>query len=1046
MAEGGVQRRLAVIVIADVVGYSHHMERDAVGTRERFHAIQNDLVEPILVDHQGRVVNTMGDAFLIEFNSVVGAVEAAVQFQRRMAETEADKQSDEQIQFRIGVNLGEIIVEGDDIHGEGVNVAARLEALADPGGIVISGRVHEQLHDDVDVGYEFMGEQQVKNVERLVRTYKVLLDPADAGKAPMPPASKQITPRAYKSIAAALVLLIMLTGGGAWWWSQQPDFEPADPKKFAYKLPDKPSIAVLPFNNLTGDKNQEYLADGLTENIIAVLSKSPDLFIIARNSSFTYKGKATKVQKIAEELGVRYILEGSVQKSGDTIRVTAQLIDAIDGKHLWADQYDKNLKDVFSVWDEITQNILVAMHLKLTRGGDAVSDWEMHKRDREAYRLNIEGTVHFQTFSPTGHRIAERMFSELLERQPDNPAALTKMGYLHWQKVVLGLSKNPATDKKKARDFATKALAITDNFDQVYLLLATLDNLDGSITAAYKNAKRGLELAPASGSSIALAGWIYSTAGHAEEGVRLLKLAMRTEPDYPQWIPGILSLALMKIGRNDEAMEVNDSILASRLEDVRAHGWALMRRAVFEVFSGDEAAARMTVQKLLAIQPTSNNAELVRFTQNDYYKEFFDRFHDALRKAGFPEHAPGKGPKAKPTKPSIAVLPFVNLSDDKDQEYFADGMTDDLITDLSKISGLFVIARNSSFQFKGKSIDVKAVGHELGVRYLLEGSVRRVGDRVRINAQLVDTTSGGHLWAERYEGAIADIFSLQDSVIAKIVSALAVELTDSDQKTLAERHQNVNLEAYDYVLRGRQLLSRIEGQETEKARAMFKKAIAVDPNYARAHLNLGLLHLYEWSIWGLEKERNLAQALAFGQKAAELDPVAPGAHALIASVYQYLGEHDKAEVEGAKALALDPTHAETLALLGAYLARAGPVGEAIKVLKKAIRLDPYLPPRYVFHLGWSYFGAEMYEEAVRVLRRGATREPNYIAFHLWLAASYAMLDRMAEAKAEVAEVLRLNPDFTMTAFSAWATTYTSRKFQANLERRLGALRKAGIPD
>jgi TolB-like protein/cytochrome c-type biogenesis protein CcmH/NrfG len=399
-----------------------------------------------------------------------------------------------------------------------------------------------------------------------------------------------------------------------------------------------------------------------------------------------------------------------------------------------------------------------------------------------------------------------------------------------------------------------------------------------------------------------------------------------------------------------------------------------------------------------------------------------------------------------PDKPSIAVLPFNNLSDDTGQEYFAQGLTDDLITDLSKISGLFVIARNSSFAYKGQQVKIRRVAEDLGVRYILEGSVRRAGDQVRINAQLIDATSGGHLWAERYDGTMQDIFALQDSVIVRIVSALAVELTSSDQNRRAASRENVNLEAYDYLLRGRQLLSQIERQETEKAKGMFEMALKIDPKYARAYLNLGLLHLYEWSLWGRGRDQNLARAIELGQKAAEFDPDLSGAYALVASAYQYLGEHDKAEVAGGKAIALNPTHSETLAILGAYLARAGPVDKAIEVLTKAMRLDPYLPPRYIFHLGWAYFGARQYEQAIEVLRSGVTREPNYIAFHLWLAASYAMLGRKAEAKVEVSEVLRLNPNFTLTAYAVWARNYSPKKYKADLKRRLTALREAGIPE
>ncbi len=634
MAEPGEQRRLAAIFAADMVGYSRLMEADERGTIARQKAHRSELIDPKITEHHGRIFKTTGDGMLVEFASVVDAVECAVAIQRAMLEREAEIPNDRRIRYRVGINLGDIVVEGDDILGDGVNIAARLEGMAEPGGLRISGTAYDQLKQKVNAGYEDLGEVRVKNIEEPVRVYRVMLGPEDAGKL-IGVTKKSPVPWKWLATAASIVVLAAVAVSFAWLRPWQPAVEPASIDQMAFPLPDKPSIAVLPFNN---------------------------------------------------------------------------------------------------------------------------------------------------------------------------------------------------------------------------------------------------------------------------------------------------------------------------------------------------------------------------------------------------------------------------LSDDTGQEYFAQGLTDDLITDLSKISGLFVIARNSSFAYKGQQVKIRQVAEDLGVRYILEGSVRRAGDQVRINAQLIDATSGGHLWAERYDGTMQDIFALQDRVIFRIVSALAVELTSSDQNRRAASRENVNLEAYDYLLRGRQLLSQIERQETEKAKGMFEMALKIDPKYARAYLNLGLLHLYEWSLWGRGRDQNLARAIELGQKAAEFDPDLSGAYALVASAYQYLGEHDKAEVAGAKAIALNPTHSETLAILGAYLARAGPMDKAIEVLTKAMRLDPYIPPRYIFHLGWAYFGARQYEQAIEVLRSGVSREPNYIAFHLWLAASYAMLGRKAEAKVEVSEVLRLNPNFTLTAYAAWARNYRPKKYKADLERRLTALREAGIPE
>ena len=294
MAEAGAERRLAAIVAIDVAGYSRLMGADEQGTLAALKGHQEATL-PIGRRHGGRLVGEAGDGQLYEFPSVVEAVTCMVEVQAAMAERNADLADDKKMLFRVGINLGDVLVEGENIYGDGVNIAARLEALAEPGGICISRNVRNQVRDKLDIAFEDLGEVEVKNIARLVRVFRVLAEGEEA-KAP----SKQI-PRKWLYAAAASIVLVLIAAGGAWWWQSQPDFVPADPAKFAHKLPENPSIAVLPFNNLTGDPNQDYIGDGLTENIIAVLATSPELFVIARNSSFTFKGKAVKVQHVAEE-------------------------------------------------------------------------------------------------------------------------------------------------------------------------------------------------------------------------------------------------------------------------------------------------------------------------------------------------------------------------------------------------------------------------------------------------------------------------------------------------------------------------------------------------------------------------------------------------------------------------------------------------------------------------------------------------------------------------------------------------------------------------
>jgi adenylate cyclase len=395
-----------------------------------------------------------------------------------------------------------------------------------------------------------------------------------------------------------------------------------------------------------------------------------------------------------------------------------------------------------------------------------------------------------------------------------------------------------------------------------------------------------------------------------------------------------------------------------------------------------------------------------------------------------------------PDKPSVAVLPFANLSDDPSQEYFADGMTEDLITDLSKISGLFVIARNSSFSYKGQKVKVRQVAEELGVRYVLEGSVRRAGDEVRINAQLIDATTGGHVWAERYDRKLDNIFAVQNAITERIVQALELHLTDSEQEQMDSEPRKTNVEAYDIVLRARKLLTRFDHKAAAEARDLLKRAIQIDPVYAEAYSLLGLYYFDEWRVWGRKRDQNLARALELGAEAVELSPSDPAPHALLAMVHQWRREFDKANAAANKALSLQPNDAITLSNLGSMLKLAGRYEEALKLLQQAVRLDPFHPPNYLERLADAYWGVGNYIQCVEVAERGVALDPNYVGLHGSLASCYAALGRDEEAKAATAEMLRTNPRFTLKAWAAYVP-YTHER---DLQRALNILRKAGVPE
>ncbi len=410
-----MERRLAAILAADMVDYSRLMEADEEATALTLRTCQ-EIIEGLVASHHGRVFGSAGDSIIAEFASPVEAVRCAVDIQRDLEVHNIDLPDDRRMRLRIGVNLGDVIVEGDNLLGDGVNIAARLETLADPGGISLARSIFDQVKKQLDLGYEYLGEHEVKNLAEPVQVYRVLTEPEAAGKVI---GKKKRAAQSWKKmvLAMAVVVLIGVTGAVTWLRPWEPTIEPASVERMAFPLPDRPSIAVLPFTNMSGDPKQEYFADGLTEDVITGLSRFPDLFVVARNSTFSYKDQQVPVKRIAEELGVRYVLEGSVQMAGGTVRMTAQLIDATTGHHLWAESYDRKLTDVFAVRDEVTQTIIATVMGdtgQLTRAEiERVSGKD--PENLRAYELVLKGVDIWLRFTPEANREAAG-FCHVIER------------------------------------------------------------------------------------------------------------------------------------------------------------------------------------------------------------------------------------------------------------------------------------------------------------------------------------------------------------------------------------------------------------------------------------------------------------------------------------------------------------------------------------------------------------------------------------------------------------------------------------------------------
>jgi adenylate cyclase len=371
MANEGFKRKLTAILSADAVGYSRLMAEDESATVKTI-ASYREIMASLIKQHRGRVVDSPGDNLLAEFSSVVDAVQCAVAVQNEFQAHNAELAENRRMEFRIGINLGDVIDEEDRIYGDGVNIAARLESLADPGGICVSKTAFDQIETKLPLGYEYLGEQSVKNIPKPVGAYRVLMKPEAAGKVI---GEKRFLGRFSRRTAMAAIIILVIVAGGLISWNiylqQSKKIAPASVEKMAFQLPDKPSIAVLPFVNKSGDPKQDYFSDGITETIITALTQIQNMFVIARSSTDTYKGKNVEIKQVAEELGVRYVLEGSVQKTEDRVRISAQLIDAITGKYLWAERWDRDLADIFALQDEITKKIITSLDVTLLKGEDA---------------------------------------------------------------------------------------------------------------------------------------------------------------------------------------------------------------------------------------------------------------------------------------------------------------------------------------------------------------------------------------------------------------------------------------------------------------------------------------------------------------------------------------------------------------------------------------------------------------------------------------------------------------------------------------------------
>lgn len=632
------QRKLTAILSADVAGYSRLMSEDESATVKTL-ATYREIMASLIKQHRGRVVDSPGDNVLAEFSSVVDAVQCAVAVQKEFQSRNAELPENRRMEFRFGINLGDVIEEEGRIYGDGVNIAARLEALADPGGICVSKTAFDQIETKLPLGYEYLGEQPVKNIPKPVGAYRVLMEPRVTVAEEIEKEKTVSWWRRKSTLAGGVALVLVIIAGLIWnFYFRRPSVEPASIEKMAYPLPDKPSIAVLPFVNMSGDSDQEYIADGITENITAALSKIKEMFVIARSSTMIYKGKPVKVKQVSEELGVRYVLEGSLLKEGDRVRITAQLVDAIKGHHLWAERYDRDMKNLLGFLDEITKEIVTSLQVQLTLGEYArviasTDNFEAWSYFSQGHRLWYQGGGRENTLK------ARELFERAAKLDPEYVLPVRLLAFSHIREARARWGKSHKQSMKLALEYAQKALEIDESNPGGHAVMSRIYQEKRQYEKAIAAAERAIELDPNYAPNHHRLSVVLFYSGRFEETIELVKTAMRLHgPHFPAWYLNSLGRAHWFLGHYEEALETYKKLFQRR-KGKSDEKWIHWRLARTYLMLGQVEEARKHAGEALRL---TGKRSLERLRKTSRFKDpvHTERLIDAYRKLGVPEKLP----------------------------------------------------------------------------------------------------------------------------------------------------------------------------------------------------------------------------------------------------------------------------------------------------------------------------------------------------------------------------------------------------------------------
>jgi TolB-like protein/tetratricopeptide (TPR) repeat protein len=806
-------------------------------------------------------------------------------------------------------------------------------------------------------------------------------------------------------------------------------------------LPKGPSIAILPFDTFSEDENIEYFADGLAEDITTALSRFPDLFVISRNSTFQYKGQAIDVREVGSNLGAEYVLEGSVRLTSDNLRVNAQLLNATDGSHLWAETFDRDFtaEDLFDIQDSITEHVVSVI-------GDA---WGVLAQDRMervrglgtqnlgSYACVARVQSYFRTFTPDEHLAVRTCLEETVENDPGYANAWAWLARLIVDEYQIYQNPKP-NSLDRALAAAQPAVELDPQNDQAQAALADAHFHRLEMDEFAAAAKRTLDLNPNSSAALAEIGYQYAYMGEWDRGISLLRKAQKLNPRHPNWYFVITTFDQYGKGQYEAAL--------TEAQKINMPGFFLNFMMLGMTYGqmGRLNEAKAALEKLDSLWPgfTMENARdfMGRIMPDGNVRE---RVFEGLRKAGLPEAPPA------PARLVIAVLPFDSASEDADHQFFADGIAEDIITRLARFPDIGVIARNSSFQYQGENVDVRTVAEALGASYVLEGSVRRSENDIRVIAQLLDAGDGTHIWAETYDRDLSagSVFDIQDDITERVVGAIAsldsAVAVASVQASVMKAPSE--LSSYECVIQAGEYWRSITPAIHLRARECLNETVEKEPEFATAWMFLAGLAVDEF-LYGYNSQPDMAPALdramEYGRRAAELDPDSGWAHWQIARVAFYRHNLPAFQASAARALALAPNDAMMFAAVGHYSAFRGDWEAGMALMDRAIELNPHHQPWYYFPYFYNEYRQGNDEAALAAALK--VDMPDFFWAYQVAAAAYAQLGMLKEAAESIAALQELWPGYSIEAM---ADMHRLWNYEDDLIARMAdGLRKAGLPE